>query len=202
MIGDKFNRLIVLEKYYKHNRLYYKCLCDCGNICYIRGDSIKSGHIKSCGCLHKEVSSKLGLKSVIHGKTNTRLYNIYRGIKQRCYNKNNQAYVNYGERGIKMCDEWRNDFITFYNWSMNNGYNDDLTIDRIDVDGNYEPSNCRWVTKSVQNNNTRKTIYLAYSGKFQTFTQWAKELNVNRNTIRQRYYRGYSDKECLLGKER
>lgn len=121
-------------------------------------------------------------------------------MKGRCYNKCNYKYQNYGKRGIKMCDEWLNDFMTFYNWSMSNGYKDNLTIDRIDVNGNYEPSNCRWVEDDIQRNNKTNTVYLTYNGKTQSIAQWSKELGIKETTIRSRHNRGWLDTECLGGK--
>lgn len=120
-------------------------------------------------------------------------------MKTRCYNKNYEHFKHYGERGIKVCEEWLNDFMTFYNWSMSNGYKDNLTIDRIDVNGNYEPSNCRWLTNEEQQNNKRRNIRLTYNGKTQTITQWARELGIKRELIERRHRRGYIDKACLFG---
>lgn len=102
--------------------------------------------------------------STTHGKTNTRLFNIWRGMKLRCLNKNNKDYKNYGGRGITVCDEWENDFLTFYNWAISNGYSEKLKIDRVNNDGNYEPSNCRWATNETQGRNTRILISRNKSG--------------------------------------
>lgn len=123
-------------------------------------------------------------------------------MKKRCYNKNASNYKNYGGRGITMCDEWRNDFITFYNWSMENGYQDNLSIDRIDNDKGYSPSNCRWTDRTTQNNNTRHNVYLTYNGKTQTMKQWSDELNTPISTICCRKKRGYNDEDCLFGRKR
>lgn len=109
------------------------------------------------GRLQRDTTSKIHTK---HGKHNTRLYHIYYAMKNRCYNKDNNRYQYYGERGIVVCDEWLNDFQTFYNWAINNNYRDDLTIDRIDINGNYEPTNCRWVDIATQNRNTRQNRYI------------------------------------------
>lgn len=133
--------------------------------------------------------------------TETRLYHIWKHIKQRCCNRNNSAYKNYSGREITICNEWLNDFMTFYNWAIINGYHDGLTIERIDVNGNYEPNNCKWATQKQQCNNRRSNVYLTYNSKTQTMKQWSEELNINYSTIRQRHRNGYSDKECLFGKK-
>ena len=145
-----------------------------------------------------KTQSKVG--EVVHGKYKSRIYHTYKHMKQRCYNKNCKDYKNYGRRGIKICDEWLNKFMAFYNWAYDNGYADTLTIDRIDVNGNYEPSNCRWATQKQQSNNKRNNVLLTYNGKTQNMAQWAEELDINGGTVRMRHYRGWSDKECLFGK--
>ena len=114
--------------------------------------------------------------------------------------KNHPRYKDYGKRGIIMCDEWLNDFMTFYNWSMENGYKENLTIDRIDNDKSYEPSNCRWATPKAQNNNQRSNVYLTYNGKTQSMSQWANDLNIPYRTIGYRHRKGWTDTECLFGK--
>lgn len=130
----------------------------------------------------------------------TRLYRIFDHMKQRCYNKHNTRYKDYGGRGIEVCNEWCNNFQVFSDWSMSNGYKEDLTIDRIDVNGNYEPSNCRWVDNVTQQNNKRNSVYLTYNGKSQTMAQWSRELGINRHTLNKRHQRGYTDTECLFGR--
>ena len=196
MIGKKFNMLTVLEECKERKRGYkiYKCLCDCGNITYVRSSHLKNNNTKSCGCLHHKPNR------LVHGKYKTRIYRIYHDIKSRCYNRNETAYKNYGARGIVVCDEWLDDFMNFYNWSTENGYNNSLTIDRINVDGDYEPNNCRWVTMKEQQNNRRNNVYLTCHGKTQTMSQWADELGIKKCTIKARRKYGWSDEECLFGK--
>lgn len=126
---------------------------------------------------------------------------IYYDMRKRCYNKNCKDYKDYGGRGITICDEWFNSFQEFYNWSMSHGYDDNLTIDRIDNNKSYSPTNCRWVDRKVQANNTRHNVLLTYNGKTQNMKQWADELGIKRNTICCRHRKGWSDKECLFGKE-
>lgn len=200
MVGRKFNKLTVLEECKerdKHDKIMYKCECDCGNIVIVNGNNLRSGNSKSCGC----VNNKPNKHNFKHGKIHTRLYRIHHGMKDRCYNKYSKDYKNYGGLGIKICDEWLSDFMSFYEWAYENGYDDTLTIDRIDVNGNYEPNNCRWVNWETQANNKRNNILLTYNNKTQTISQWAKELQLDYTTIKNRYYKGWSYKECLFGKE-
>lgn len=124
-----------------------------------------------------------------HGYKYTRIYNIWGLMKNRCYCPTSNNYKNYGGRGIKICDEWKNNFIAFKDWAYANGYNEKLTIDRIDNNGNYEPSNCRWITNLEQQFNKRNNHLITYNGKTQTLSQWAKELEISREVIEQRLKR-------------
>lgn len=190
LVGNKYNRLLVVGKTDKRTKdgcVLWQCVCDCGNKVLVSTTNLKSNHTKSCGCIKDELIKTLSKKyCTTHGKRNTRLYNIYQHMRARCYNINNKDYNSYGGRGIKICDEWKNDFLSFYNWSMNNGYQDDLTIDRIDVNGNYEPKNCRWATRLVQNNNKRNLHYITYKGVTKTLSEWCTYFNLNYNTIERR----------------
>lgn len=121
-----------------------------------------------------------------HNLRHSRIYSIWCDMKRRCYNKKRKNFKNYGGRGITVCNEWKNNFLSFYNWSIKNGYKDNLTIDRIDVNGNYEPSNCMWANKKAQNNNKRTNHYITYSGKTKTLKQWSEELNLNYDALRNR----------------
>lgn len=123
-----------------------------------------------------------------HGQFGTRLYNTWAHMKQRCYNTKNASYQHYGAKGIIVCDEWQ-EFIPFYDWAMANGYQDDLTIDRIDVNGNYEPNNCRWANIEQQNNNKSDTKLITYKGKTQSLSKWTKELNIKFTTLNARIYK-------------
>lgn len=151
----RFGKLKVI-KYYKSNkngRALWLCQCDCGNIKVVLGNSLLNKSTLSCGCYNKERSKELHSK---HNMSNSKLYKVWQGMKTRCYNKKFMYYKNYGGRGIKMCNEWLNNFETFYIWAIKNGYKEGLTIDRINNDGNYEPINCRWTTRAEQNRNTRR----------------------------------------------
>ena len=167
LTGQRFGRLVAIRRVTEtgDKRPMWLCRCDCGNECTIGRYDLESGNTKSCGCLSKELSK---LINRTHGicSQNSRIYNIWRKIVDRCYNFNNHKYRNYGGRGIKVCDEWlikenSQGLINFYNWSLANGYRDDLTIDRIDVNGNYEPSNCRWISLTSQTWNKTTTIRTA-----------------------------------------
>lgn len=131
-------------------------------------------------------------------KGKTRLYNIWTLMKSRCNNPKSFRYSLYGGRGIKVCDEWNKSYNVFHKWAKEHGYKDNLSIDRIDVDGNYEPSNCRWVTQTIQCNNSRRNHYLTYNGKTQSMSVWAKELGINYNTLRSRIYQHGWDTEKAL----
>lgn len=151
LTGQRFGRLVIVaEEGRLDGRLLWACRCDCGKVCQKRSSNLVQGNSLSCGCWRKEEPRKHGLKD-------SRLYNIWRGMVQRCEYSKHKSYKDYGGRGITICDEWRNDFKAFYDWAMVNGYTDELTIDRIDVNGNYEPSNCCWATRAEQNRNQRKS---------------------------------------------
>lgn len=187
LTNQKFGRLTVINfAFNKSRRSYWKCKCDCKNIKIIEGYKLTSGHTKSCGCLSKENLKKLAENSIKHNLTNSKIYRTWQNMKNRCYNKKVKSYKYYGKRGIKVCDEWKNNFLNFYNWAIKNGYKDNLTIDRINVNGNYEPSNCRWATKEEQANNKRNNHFLTYKGQTLTINQWARKINIPRETIKTR----------------
>lgn len=188
--GQKFGRLTVLYKLrnYHKKHTYWLCICECCNFKEVYLGSLTSGATTSCGCYHKEIVKNVNLK---HGKRHTSLYKIWRDIKQRCYNKHNTRYKDYGKRGIIVCDEWLSDFTNFYTWAMTNGYNDKLSIDRIDVNGNYEPNNCRWATAKQQARNRRSCKYFTYNGKTHCIKEWCEILNLNYKTVSTRLSRNW-----------
>lgn len=180
--GQKFGFLTAIKVVEKNNKgeSVWECICDCGNITKSTCSNLKRGHTKSCGCYKK-------VCCITHHETNTRLYKIWKGIKTRCYNKNFPKYSNYGGRGISVCEQWLENYSNFRDWSMLNGYNDTLTIDRIDNNGNYEPNNCRWVNNKTQSNNRRDNCFITYLGETLTISQWGDRLGIDPKTIRARY---------------
>lgn len=158
MIGKQFGRLTVIgyAGTNKQNSCVWRCKCSCGKECEVEGRSLRRGKTRSCGCLNHEMHISHPNRKT-HGQCGTRIYRIWKAMKNRCYNKNTRDYQKwYGSLGVTVCDEWKNNFQAFYDWSMANGYNDTLTIDRIDPYGNYEPNNCRWADAKTQSTNKRK----------------------------------------------
>ena len=186
LTGQKFGRLTVIERANNYvspkgqQTAQWLCKCECGNLIVVRGDSLRTGNNLSCGCLGKEHRTA---SLTTHGHCNDRLYDIWQNMKDRCYNSHSERYRDYGGRGVVVCPEWLNGFEAFYNWAILNGYKDNLTLDRIDTNGNYEPSNCRWATYKEQANNTRRNILLTYNGKTQTIAQWADETKIKYATL-------------------
>ena len=154
--GDRFGRLVIIgpkERRAKTHDFFWLTECDCGTRKYISQSRMRSGKTRSCGCYRRE-------QMTTHGCTtkNARLYDIWHSMKERCQNPNSVGYKYYGEKGIKVCDDWINNVHSFFNWSYANGYEDNLTIDREDNDGDYEPSNCRWISITEQNRNRSSTV--------------------------------------------
>lgn len=192
LIRKRFGRLSVIEYAgVKGHFSQWKCLCDCGNIVTVRGANLTSNATKSCGCLYGE-------SDITHDGSHTRLYRIWYGIIRRTEDSNRKEYANYGGRGITMCTEWRLDFSSFREWALSNGYNDTLSIDRIDPNGNYCPENCRWASKSVQERNKRNTPLLVIDGIGRTATEWSEISGVSADRIRKRKKKGWDDKRAVF----
>jgi hypothetical protein len=192
LTGNKYGRLTVVGLSPKKSgrKSFWVCKCICGNEHLVRSDSLKSGNVQSCGCLKKEQDRENLTKYHRHKESHTHLHDTWLGIKARVSNPNNKSYGRYGGRGIKMCDDWFNSYESFRDWAKSNGYDESLTIERIDVNGNYEPDNCTWIPWSEQANNRRSTIWIEWEGKRQNATQWAKELGFKPKTIMERYNKG------------
>ena len=195
LTGQQLGMLQVIEraKNDKKGNAMWRCRCDCGKEKVIMSYSLVSGKTKSCGCIQKEFTSK---RSKTHGKTRTRIYRIWQAMKKRCANPNDSGYRHYGEKGISVCEEWQI-FKPFYEWSMGNGYADNLSIDRKDNSAGYEPLNCRWVTNKIQANNKSNNRLLTYKGKTQTLTMWANEIKIPRQRLLNRVRNGWSIEQAL-----
>ena len=178
----------------------WKCKCLCGKEIIRCGRDIRDGTTKSCGCLRKEITAFRNKKEKsTHGESrkNSRLYTIWENMKSRCYDERNASYKHYGGRGISVCDEWRLSYETFKAWAIQTGYSGNLTLDRISVNGNYEPSNCRWATWKEQENNSSHNDIIEYNGKSMTLHQWSEELGVAYDTLRARLRRGWNIERAL-----
>ncbi len=193
LTGQRFGRLTVLEFVPdKKSHASWLCQCDCGNKKVIRGNSLKGGKVLSCGCIATEISREKArlLHNPMHNLSKTKLYSIWSAMKQRCYNIKCMSYENYGGRGITVCAEWQDDFQAFYNWAIANGYNDNLTIERIDNNGNYEPSNCCWTDRQKQSRNRRSNISVKYNNQTICLQEAAELSGISINILRYRYRNG------------
>lgn len=198
--GNVYGRLTAIELSYRDEKSisYWLCKCECGNETTVRIGDLGSGNTTSCGCYREEQSNKALIeRSTTHGEHGSRLYNIWRGMKQRCNYKKQIGYEKYGGRGIKVCKEWEEDFVQFRDWAYSNGYSDELTIDRIDNDGDYEPSNCRWVTVKEQSNNRSTNRNLEYNREIKTLSEWADFVGMKNSTLYMRLNAGWSVKKAL-----
>lgn len=186
IIGTKVNNLQVLEEAGRKNKnILVKCLCDCGNTAIITVSRVKNGIVKDCGCSKKKITSELMKK---HGESNSKLYWIWESMKARCYREKTEHFKYYGERGVSICNEWLGEdgFLNFRNWSTKNGYIDGkkLSIERKDINGNYEPSNCEWIPFVLQARNRKSNINATLNGKTKCLTEWCNELDLKFSSIR------------------
>lgn len=190
LTGLRFNRLTVVRFGYKtgRRRMLWLCKCDCGNEVLVDRSHLKSGHTKSCGCYTRERIENLNKKT---GETGTRIYFVYHNMHTRCERESCDQYKNYGGRGIKVCDEWSGEhgFENFLRWAKETGYRPDAksgecTLDRIDVDGEYSPSNCRWVPLSIQANNKRNTLRVSINGEVDSIANMSRKYNLSYDNLR------------------
>jgi hypothetical protein len=179
----------------------WACQCACGKTVVTRGSRLKMGTAKSCGCdraLTVISKREKGIKRVnTHGLTDTKIYTIWSAMKRRCLNPNACNYKNYGGRGIEVCEEWIHDFKSFYDWSMINGYAQNLSIDRIDTNQGYSPLNCRWITLIEQASNKRSNRYITYNEITETLAGWSRITGIDSRVLGSRLKKGYEPKEIL-----
>lgn len=197
LTDKKFNFMRVIEYSgnTKHGEAAWLCECKCGTRKIIPGSKLRNGTTKSCGCMKRELC---GVKNRTHGMKGTRLYNIWSKMIQRTTNQNDNEYGDYGGRGIGICEEWRNSFEFFMKWSYENGYADNLTIDRKDNNKGYQPDNCRWVTNKENCRNKRNNHCLTYNGQTKTITEWAEITGLGKEVIRYRIVKmGWSAEKAL-----
>jgi hypothetical protein len=198
-IGKQFGKLIVLEFAFVRNRHYYwKCKCECGIEKNIVIDSLLSGKTNSCGCYRKENMMGVKNRNYKHGEGSSRLYQVWMDMRIRCLNPNSIFYKRYGGRGIKICDEWENNFISFRKWAVVNGYDDKLEIDRINNNGDYCPENCRWISHKENTKNRECCNNFLFDGIHYTLPELAVKFKINKNTLASRIYSyGWSLHEAL-----
>lgn len=199
LTGQRFGRLTVIRRCgtSKDGQKVYECRCDCGNIRQIRSGNLRNAHTISCGCLAREKTVQRNRDAAKHGGCGTRLYGIWLDMRQRCSWEDSINWHLYGGRGIKVCDEWQDSFESFRDWSLENGYNEERTIDRIDVNGNYCPENCRWATLDEQNNNKRNCVYVTINGITKTVTEWCRETGVSRTAAYSRIRSGWNPADAV-----
>jgi hypothetical protein len=202
IINERFGKLVVLRRVEDkispkgYRKPQYECICDCGSVIVAVRGNLLTGNTTSCGCYKKELDHNRFLK---HGcaENPDKLYQKWISMRDRCNNPKATSYKNYGARGIKVCPEW-DDYSTFRNWAMENGYKDGLTIDRIDFNKDYEPNNCRFTTMKEQNNNRRSTNFHTYKGKTQSQMKWAEEYGLSYGTFKTRLELGWDFEKALL----
>lgn len=211
----RFGRLTAIKKIKKpigskDRHCLWECLCDCGNKTVVRTDKLKNGEVRSCGCYKTEMAveriaeyniERLKIKpseeEIRSRRQRKRIYNIYKKMIERCYDEKSGKYRNYGLKGVTVCDDWKNSFESFYKWAINSNYQDNLSIDRVDVFGNYEPSNCRWATMKEQANNRRKTVYLSIGCDRITLSNIRDVTGIGYKTLWHRHNKGWTTEELL-----
>lgn len=195
LTGKKFSRLTVLGfSCWKNHTSYWLCRCDCGKETIVRGAELNNGHTKSCGCYHRDELIK---RSTTHGMAKHPLSIIWSHIIQRTCNPKNAAFKHYGGRGITVCESWKKDSCSFIRWALRNGYKAGLTIDRINNNEGYNPSNCRWVNMKTQSRNRRSNRYITFNGETHCISEWAELIGISEYTISRRLRSGWSEERSL-----
>lgn len=204
LIGKKFGRLTVVDNAgkSKYGGRLWLCECECGNKITVQTAQLNNGRKRSCGCLQKEKASEIVLlahkaNQKYEVSSTSSLYSRWSNMLRRCTDSKDKCFNSYGGRGIRVCDEWQ-DFNNFADWAMANGYKKNLSIDRINVNGNYEPSNCRWVSMKEQGNNKQNTKYYEYNGEKKTLSQWSECYNINYKLLYERVVIEHWDLERAL----
>lgn len=200
LLGKKFGRLTVVKKLDSRNyHVHWLCECVCGNFAEVSTGRLNAGQTKSCGCLQKERAAEAkkthGLYFDENGKR-SKLYRVWGHMNERCSSPTSNAYEDYGGRGIRVCKEWK-DYKTFHEWAISNGYKEGLSIERVDNDGNYEPSNCKWIPISKQASNRRNIRYLTLNGRERSLLEWSEEFGLDPSNVRTRLKRGWSVERAL-----
>ena len=195
LLNQTFGSWLVVG--YNNSRGGWNLKCKCGNVGFAKSYQLTSGESTRCTKCRNTV---VGEKNSTHRLTGTKLYGVWNGMKQRCNNPNAEKYYIYGARGIRVCDEWANDFQAFYEWAVSAGYHEGLSIDRIDVNGNYEPNNCRWTGLKAQANNTRKNHKVTFNNVTHTLAEWSEITGIDQPTIRFRLKKGWSVERALTEK--
>lgn len=176
----------------------WRCRCDCGNERLVAPAKLKFGHTKSCGCMKIErIKANPSMDRTTHGGRHDRLYNIWRGIKERCHAESCKDYGAYGGRGISVCEEWRNSYSKFKEWALNNGYDNNLSIERKDVNGDYRPENCCWIPLKDQNKNKRTSRWVEYNGERHIVSDWARIYGMDARTLYNRLRIGWSMEKAV-----
>ena len=182
--GQVFNMLTVLKEVERNKKQrQFLCKCECGHIGNHRLISLTKGEAKSCGCLRRKTFLE---RNTSHGKSRTKLNSVWQAMKQRCENHNNINFKYYGGKGVKVCLEWSQSLKVFYDWAINNGYSENMTIDRIDVNGNYEPSNCRWVSMKIQSRNKTDNRFIEFKGEKLCLQDWATKIGIHISALDKR----------------
>lgn len=198
LTGKTYNRLTVIRPVIVNGKTKWECKCSCGKTTVVNGHKLINGKTKSCGCLQAEAAAERAKRAKTYGFTHHRLYACYYRMRRRCENPADSSYERYGGRGIKVCNEWKNDIMSFINWGLENGYREGLSIDRIDNNGDYSPNNCRWANVVQQCNNRRTNKFISYNGETHTYAEWSRIVGIKQLTIRHRIENlGWSIEDAL-----
>ena len=198
LTGQRFGRWSVLERIgARGGKATWLCQCDCGNTKVVVGTLVTRGNSRSCGCIRSENAKA---SRTTHGESKTRLFSIWVNMRRRCEDPKVESYKNYGQRGITVCPEWKNSFITFRDWAYANGYSDDLSIDRINNDKGYSPDNCRWATVTEQTNNRRNVKQITFNGETHNIREWSDLTGISHEIIYGRLKDGWSIERALTEK--